>query len=307
MGLSFSAPVGAVAGTVAQRTLMAVTAVLLVAAPLPSVRAAAASLPDDTAAPAADVRLLPSEVASLDLPRGDRFTDTDLALAITPPGGWMQSPVTALNPLSDPPEPEQESARFQLRIQDTQLYATPIPITSGLVADAGALISIGVARVGSDILDLDRRGRGTRELGSVPGFTVLEDEATYDGLHVLTRYLFSRETDRVLVLRVDPSCVDRDVHRRSARRERARAATAPSAARTRASRARARSDDLHPRTDPRARRDAPRASLRLGRQLDLQRHGLLGVRELGVERLALHDRFDLERLLPDHQGRAACG
>ena len=201
MGLSFSAPVGAVAGTVAQRTLMAVTAVLLVAAPLPSVRAAAASLPDDTAAPAADVRLLPSEVASLDLPRGDRFTDTDLALAITPPGGWMQSPVTALNPLSDPPEPVQESARFQLRIQDTQLYATPIPITSGLVADAGALISIGVARVGSDILDLDRRGRGTRELGSVPGFTVLEDEATYDGLHVLTRYLFSRETDRVLVLR----------------------------------------------------------------------------------------------------------
>ena len=173
MGLSFSAPVGAVRGPVAQRTLMAVTAVLLVVAPLPSVRAAAAPLPDDTAAAVADVRLLPSEVASLDLPRGDRFTDSDLALAITPPGGWMQSPVTALNPLSDPPEPVQESARFQLRIQDTQLYATPIPITSGLVADAGALISIGVARVGSDILDLDRRGRGTRELGSVAGFTVL--------------------------------------------------------------------------------------------------------------------------------------
>src|SRR5438093_10219559 len=98
MGLSFSAPVAAVAGTVAQRTLMAVTAVLLVAAPLPSVRAAAASLPDDTAAPAADVRLLPSEGGSLDLPRGGRFTDTDLALASTRPGGWVQSPGTAPSP-----------------------------------------------------------------------------------------------------------------------------------------------------------------------------------------------------------------
>ena len=184
----------------AQRTLLAVTAVLLVAAPLPGLRVSAAPLPDDGAA-AAHVRLLPTEGQELDLPRGERFNDVELALSIRPPVGWVQSPVTALNPLSDPPEPVQESARFQLRIQDPQLYATPIPLTSGLVADAGALISIGVARVGSDVLELERTVRGARERGSVPGFTTLDEEATYEGLHVLTRYLFSRESDRVLVVR----------------------------------------------------------------------------------------------------------
>jgi hypothetical protein len=185
---------------VAQRTLLAVTAVLFVVAPLPSLRVSAAPTPDD-APTAADVRFLPAEVAETELPRGDRFNDADLALSIVPPAGWVQSPVTALNPQSDPPEPVQEAARFQIRVQDARLYATPIPITSGLVADAGALISIGVARMGSDVLDLERRGRVARELGSVAGFTFLDDEATYEGLHVLTRYLFSRETDRVLVLR----------------------------------------------------------------------------------------------------------
>jgi hypothetical protein len=103
--------------------------------------------------------------------------------------------------MSDPPEPVEEFARFQLRISDPQLYATPIPITSGLVADATAMITIGVARQGSDILDMDRGVRGTRELGSTPGFAVLEEEATYEGLHVLTRYLFARESDRVIVVR----------------------------------------------------------------------------------------------------------
>ena len=103
--------------------------------------------------------------------------------------------------MSDPPEPVEELARFQMRIADPQLYATPIPITSGLVADATAIISIGVARKGSDILGMERSVRGTRELGSTPGFSVLEEEATYEGLHVLTRYLFARESDRVIVVR----------------------------------------------------------------------------------------------------------
>jgi len=64
-----------------------------------------------------------------------------------------------------------------------------------------AAVAIGVAREGSEILGLDRGVRGTREVSSVPGFTMLEDEATYEGLHVLTRYLFSRENDRVIVVR----------------------------------------------------------------------------------------------------------
>src|SRR5207249_11999231 len=114
MGLSFSAPVGAVAGTVAQRTLMAVTAVLLVAAPLPSVRSAAASLPDDTAAPAADVRLLPTQVASLDFPRGDRLTATCRALALPPLAASLHGPATALDPLAAPVDAVPQSASFHL-------------------------------------------------------------------------------------------------------------------------------------------------------------------------------------------------
>ena len=136
-----------------------------------------------------------------ELPRADRFTDADTGVAIVPPPGWVKSPTTSLNPMADPPEPVFEVARFQVKVTDTQLYAAPIPVTSGLVQDATAVISLGVARLGSDILDMDRSPRGSHELGSVAGFTVLEEEATYEGLHVLTRYLFSRETDRVLVVR----------------------------------------------------------------------------------------------------------
>jgi hypothetical protein len=179
---------------------LAVAAALVIAMPLPSVRASAAG---DTTEPdpRTEARVHPNDFQDPYRPKADRFTDADMGVTIVPPPGWVRSPATALNPESDPPEPVQEVARFQVRIGDAQLYASPIPVTSGLVADATAVISIGVARIGSDILDLDRGARGLREVGSVPGFTTLDDEATYEGLHVLTRYLFSRETDRVLVVR----------------------------------------------------------------------------------------------------------
>src|SRR5437879_421400 len=120
---------------------MAVTAVLLVAAPVPGLRAAGAPISDDAPRHSAARH---DPLGGQSRPRtAERFTDDDLGLSIEPPAGWVMSPVTALNPLADPPEPIQESARFQLRILDSQLYAAPIPITSGLVADAGALISIG--------------------------------------------------------------------------------------------------------------------------------------------------------------------
>ena len=184
----------------AKRALLSFAAALVIAVPLPGLRASAASegtAPDQ----GAETRLQPNDIQDPDRRRADRFSDTDAGVTIVPPPGWVRSPMTALNPESDPPEPVQELARFQVRIGDTQLYASPIPVTSGLVADATAVISIGVARMGSDILDIDRGVRGAREVGSVPGFTTLEDEITYEGLHVLTRYLFSRETDRVLVVR----------------------------------------------------------------------------------------------------------
>jgi len=193
--------VGAAGIPVAQRAFLAVAAALVVASPLPTLRAPVTVADDLSADTRLGSRLLVIDKQDPERPRADRFTDSDIGVAIVPPPGWIKSPPTSLNPASDPPEPVFEVARFQVQLTDTQLYAAPIPITSGLVQDATAVISLGVARLGSDILDMDRGTRGTREVGSVPGFTVLEDEATYEGLHVLTRYLFSRESDRVLVVR----------------------------------------------------------------------------------------------------------
>jgi len=179
---------------------LAVAVALVVAAPLPTLRASVAPADDLSADPRLESRLLVVDREEPGQPRVDRF-DSELGVGIVPPLGWIKSPATSLNPISDPPDPVFEVARFQVKVTDTQLYAAPIPVTSGLVQDATAIISLGVARIGSDILDMDRGTRGTREVGSVAGFTVTEDEATYEGLHVLTRYLFSRGSDRVLVVR----------------------------------------------------------------------------------------------------------
>jgi hypothetical protein len=183
----------------ARRALLAVAVAVVAAAPMPSLRANPA--PDgadpDLARP---VRAAALPVQDPDRPKVERF-NADEGLTIVPPAGWVRSPASALNPVSDPPEPVQEVARFQVHVGDAALYTTPVPLTSGLMNDATAVLSVGVAREGSDLLDVDRGVRGTRELGSVPGFATLEDEASYDGLHVLTRYLFSRESARVLVVR----------------------------------------------------------------------------------------------------------
>ena len=184
----------------ARRAVLAVAVAVAVAAPMPNLRVSPAPDPAEMDTPlGARAAALPVE--DPERPRAERFTAADAGVTIVPPAGWVQSPASALNPLSDPPEPVQEVARFQVRVGDGAIYTTPVPLTSGLVADATAVISIGVAREGSELLSMDRDVRGTRELGSVPGFSMLEDEASYDGLHILTRYLFSRESARVLVVR----------------------------------------------------------------------------------------------------------
>ena len=129
------------------------------------------------------------------------FADTSTGVSFVPPAGWVEGPATALNPVSDPPEPVFEIARYQMRITDPRLYAAPIPITSGLVADAGALITVGLARAGSGLIGMDVRARAERELGSVPGFVTMDDEAIYEGVHVFSRYFFSRPGERVVVVR----------------------------------------------------------------------------------------------------------
>jgi hypothetical protein len=129
------------------------------------------------------------------------FADTGNGVSFVPPVGWVEGPATALNPVSDPPEPVYEIARYQMRITDPTLYAAPIPITSGLVRDAGALITVGLARAGSGLIGMDVRTRADRELGSVPGFVTMDEEAVYEGVHVFSRYFFSRPGERVVVVR----------------------------------------------------------------------------------------------------------
>ncbi len=112
-----------------------------------------------------------------------------------PAVGWIREPSEALNPQSDPPDPAQEFVRFQLRTADPSLYAQPVPITSALIRDAGAIISIGLARAGGDMIDLDVDPRADRfDATPVAGFFQIDNERTYEGLHVLTRYFVARYT-----------------------------------------------------------------------------------------------------------------
>ena len=135
------------------------------------------------------------------VPAPARFVDEANGLEITPPAGWHVAPDSSLNPSTDPPEPVLEVARFQLRLGDAALYDAPVSITGGLVEDAGAVISIGIAREGSDLASAERTIRGFGAPATKAGFLVFEDESTYEGMHNLVRYLLSRTSPRVLVVR----------------------------------------------------------------------------------------------------------
>jgi hypothetical protein len=133
-------------------------------------------------------------------PKG--FTDQATGVSFDPPVGWIREPSGALNPQSDPPDPAQELVRYQLRIGDVSLYALPVPITSALIRDAGAIVTIGVARSGGDMLDLDVDPRADRsDALPVAGFYQIDEERTFEGLHVFTRYFVARATDRRLIAR----------------------------------------------------------------------------------------------------------
>ena len=132
-------------------------------------------------------------------PKG--FTDDAAKVSFDPPADWVRAPATALNPQSDPPDPAQELVRFQLKVGDPTLYAFPVPITSALVRDAGAIITVGVARAGGDLIDLEVDPHVDRDASPVAGFFLIDEERTYEGLHVFTRYFVARDTDRRLVMR----------------------------------------------------------------------------------------------------------
>lgn len=153
---------------------------------------------------AAPARAVALDSLSVDMALPHVFADKETSVSFVAPAGWVRGPASALNPVSDPPEPVLEIVRYQLRLSDPKLYAAPIPITSGLVADAGAVISVGLARVDSGLVGMDKKEkklRGEGEMGAASGFVTLDDEAVYEGVHIVSRYFFSRPGERVVVIR----------------------------------------------------------------------------------------------------------
>lgn len=174
----------------------------VIASPLHDAVASDSTTPGDAADPVQPVRADPAVLEHIAAPAPKGYVDDAARLSFDPPVGWVRAPSTALNPESDPPDPAQELVRFQLRVGDASLYALPIPITSALIRDAGAIITVGIARAGGDMIDLDVDPRADRaEATPVAGFFQIDDERTYEGLHVLTRYYVARATDRRLVIR----------------------------------------------------------------------------------------------------------
>ena len=182
------------------RSLLVVGALVVGLIPVTSVTAAQPAEPDGRSRPAAVVPIT-DDSPEPQRPRAGGFVDESAKLSLTPPPGWVLAPATSLNPLTNPASPVHEVARFQLRIGDRALYAQPIPVTSGLIQDAGAILSVGLAREGSDLLDLDVDPRAQREeLRGHHGFVMFDEDATYDGLLTYTRYYVARETERRIVI-----------------------------------------------------------------------------------------------------------
>jgi hypothetical protein len=128
------------------------------------------------------------------------WTDDEWGLSIAPPAWWRRSPAESLNPVTEPADPVFEIARFQLRLGDPSLYTQPVAPTSGLLNDAGAVLSIGVARIGSGLIGATPE-RWEQTSRAVKDFVATDEDSSYEGLHSFTRYYFAKSTDRVVVVR----------------------------------------------------------------------------------------------------------
>ena len=131
----------------------------------------------------------------------NEWVDKEWGLAIAPPAWWRRSPAESLNPVTEPADPVFEVARFQLRLGDPSLYAQPVAPTSGLLNDAGAILSIGVARIGSGLIGaIPERWEQTSR--ALDGFIATDEDTSYEGLRSITRYYFAKSTGRVVVVRL---------------------------------------------------------------------------------------------------------
>ena len=144
----------------------------------------------------------PSRVQTLEAPvLANEWMDKEWGLSIAPPAWWRRSPPESLNPVTEPADPVFEVARFQLRLGDPSLYAQPVAPTSGLLKDAGAVLSIGVARNGSALLNTTPE-KWEQTSRTVDAFVAVDEDTSYDGLRSFTRYYFAKSTGRVVVVRL---------------------------------------------------------------------------------------------------------
>ena len=118
---------------------------------------------------------------------------------VTPPRGWMASPATSLDRSGD--EDTYEVARYQLAMRDAALYAQPLPVTSGLLADAGAILSLSLAREGGDLVDIDLDVLDPGFVQHRAGVRSVDTETSYDGVVTFTRLIVGRDSGRTLVVR----------------------------------------------------------------------------------------------------------
>jgi hypothetical protein len=130
----------------------------------------------------------------------ERWSDSIWGLSIAPPTGWRRSPAESLNSVTQPADAVFEVARFQLRLGDPSLYAQPIALTSGLLSDAGAVLSIGVARTGSGIIGGSPE-KWEQTSHALDGFVAIDEDSSYEGLRSFTRYHFAESSGRVVVVR----------------------------------------------------------------------------------------------------------
>ena len=153
-----------------------------------------------TAHPAPIFTSRPVQVVAAPPLLANSWTDEEWGLSIAPPAWWRRSPAESLNPVTEPADPVFEVARFQLRLVDPSLYTQPVMPTSGLLNDAGAVLSIGVARTGSELVGAipERWDQTSR---AVKGFVATDEATTYEGVRSFTRYYFAKDTGRVVVVR----------------------------------------------------------------------------------------------------------
>lgn len=147
------------------------------------------------------------DVATVDAAAA-RYRDSNVGISVLPPRGWVVAPLTSLDQTTD--DQAFEVARFQMRIGDAALYAQPIAVTSGLLNDAKAILSIALAREGSDLAAVDPSALGPDGNVRLHGGSAIDGESSYEGVTTVSRVLVTTSSHRVALIRAYVPSADRD-------------------------------------------------------------------------------------------------